>query len=399
MSKLTNTKIKNAKGKDKPYSLGDGLGLSLLINPNGSKYWRFRFQFDGKAKMMSLGTYPDVSLAQVREKLREARTMVSKGLNPIDKNSEPKSGSRAFKEVAKAFLHQFNKGVSSHHYKRSESLLRLYATPMLGDFNMDDINHKDVRRVIVTVADAGKKESAKKLYGVLNQLFTYAVNHDECDVNVCKLIDTNKMFISHNKRKFPTITDPRQVKMLLDNIERFKGNHYSTKYGLLFMAYTSLRSKNVRHARWEQIDLENQTMTIAKEEMKISKSMLHLSEDFVLPLSTQTVELLNEVKKISGHGKYIFPSVRGDRPMSENAMLTYIRNLGYTKEQFTPHGFRSMFATIANDKSEFNRDIIDAQLAHKVGSSVSQSYNRTDYLEKRRELVQWWADWLKSISS
>lgn len=307
-------------------------------------------------------------------------------------------GSTLFKEVVKGFLKHFVQEVSSHHYKRSESLLRLYATPVLGNKPIDDITHKDAKKMIVAVADAGKKESAKKLYGVLAQLFSYAVDREVCEVNVMKLIEFQKgFFTSTSKRKFPTITEPTQIKILLESIKKFEKGHYSTKQGLLLMAYTSLRSNNVRHARWDQIDFENQTMIISKEEMKIEKKDLHKAEDFRLPLSTQTIELLNRVNKISGHGKYIFPSIRGDRPMSENAMLTFIRSLGYTKEQFTPHGFRAMFSTIANDISNFDRDLIDAQLAHKVGNTVSQSYNRTDYFQRRVPLSQWWADWLDSL--
>ena len=403
MSKLNNTQIKNAKSKDKPYSLGDGLGLSLLINPNGSKWWRYRFQFDSKAKMMSLGTYPDVSLANVRKRLLEARELVAGGINPIEQQGADSptvdaGGSVVFKDISDAWLESIESEVSIHHYKRSESLLRLYALPVLQNQPIDTITHKDVRALIVALKDADRKESAKKLYGVLKQVFADAEERDHCEVNVCNLIDIRSIIKKTAKRKFPTITEEAEVRALLANIKDFKGSHYSTKNALLFMALTSLRSNNVRHARWEQIDFESRTMTIAKEEMKIAKKDLSDAIDFRLPLATQTIELLDKIKKLTGHGTYIFPSIRADRPMSENAMLAYIRNLGYTKEQFVPHGFRAMFATIANDKKNgFDRDLIDAQLAHKVGGSVSQSYNRTDYLERRIPLAQWWADWLNII--
>ena len=163
------------------------------------------------------------------------------------------------------------------------------------------------------------------------------------------------------------------------------------------MALTSLRRSNVLNARWEQIDFKTSTMTIAKEEMKLKKKELQKANDFVLPLATQTIELLEKIKEVSGEGIYIFPSMRADRPMSKNTMLELVRYLGYEKEQFTPHGFRAMFATMANEQSDFERDLVDAQLAHKVGDRTSQAYNRTDYLERRRDLVQWWADWLDAL--
>jgi len=402
MSKLNNTQIKNAKSKNKPYSLSDGLGLSLLINPNGSKWWRFRFQFDGKAKMMSLGTYPDVSLSHARAKLMGYRQLVAQGINPIEQQGKEKkeNDSVAFEELSKGYLSSIKENVSSYHYKRTESLLRLYSVPKLGNHPIKEVTHQMVQEIIVAISDAGKKESAQKCSSMLNQLFAYAKMRGIVEVNVCKLVETQGLFSSASKRHFPTITEPAQVKALLFNIKEFEGAHSSTKEGLLFMAYTSLRSTNIRHAKWDQIDFENRTMTIAKEEMKIEKRKLHQSEDFVLPLATHTMDLLDEAKRFSGHGKYIFPSIRGDRPMSENAMLVFIRTLGYTKDQFTPHGFRAMFATISNEENNgFDRDLIDAQLAHKVGGSVSQAYNRTDYFNRRIALAQWWADWLDLLSS
>ena len=402
MSKLNNTQIKAAKPKNKPYSLTDGLGLSLLLNPNGSKWWRYRFQFDRKAKMMSLGTYPDVGLADVRRRLAYARELVAQGINPIEvkkQQSIDEVGSILFKDVATSFLRSIENNVSIHHYKRTESLLRLYAIPVLKNHSIDTITYKDIQRILIALADAEKFESAKKLHGVLNQLFDQAVLKEYCETNVCKVVPIKKITENKIKRNFSTITEPPQVKALISNIKDFKGSHYSTKNALLFMARTSLRSVNVRHARWEQIDFDNNTMTIKKEEMKIEKKKLHLAEDFKLPLATQTLALLNEVKKISGHGTYIFPSIRGDKPMSENAMLAYIRSLGYTKDQFTPHGFRAMFATIANSEDNgFDRDLIDAQLAHKVGNSVSQTYNRGDYFNRRIPLAQWWSDWLDIVA-
>lgn len=409
MSKLTNTQIKNARGKEKPYSLGDGLGLSVLINSNGSKWWRYRFQFNGKAKMMSLGTYPDVSLAQARERLMEARRMVADGVNPVEVKQNHQHGDEqeehivTFKEVGDLYLTHLDDQVainelSEAHYIRSERLLRLYATPALGDMAINEITFRDLRDVIVALNGVGKKETAIKMHSLFGKLFAHAINHNYCEVNPARLLEMKEIMGDHEPTHFSTITEPAEVKRLLDNIRSVENGHWSTKYGLLLMAYTSLRSANVRKAQWSYIDFEKKLMTIPKKEMKIKKVKLNNAEDFRLPLADQTIALLQEVQKLSGHGKYIFPSIRGDRPMSENAMLVLIRSLDYTKDEFTPHGFRAMFATVANDESnDFDRDLIDAQLAHKVGDRTSQSYNRGDYLNRRIELSQWWADWLDSL--
>jgi len=404
MSKLTNTQIKNTKPKEKPYVLSDGLGLSLLVNPNGSKWWRYRFQYNRKAKMMSLGTYPDVSLANARKALSTARELVAQGIDPIEVKKEHRKDAvdmeekTTLKTESVLWLDHIVQEVSTHHYKRSESLLRLYLLPELGTQPMENITHRQLQQVIVNLASSGRKESAKKLYGVIKKLWSYATVRNHIEMNVAKMIELEDTVDNTAKRKFPTITEPMQVKQLISNIKNFEDAHWSTKYALQFMALTSLRSSNIRNTRWEQIDLDNKLMTISKNEMKIDYRKRNEAEDFRLPLSTQAVTLLREAKRYSGKGKYVFPSIRGDRAMSENAMLVFIRSLGYTKEQFTPHGFRAMFATIANDEDNgFDRDLIDAQLAHKVGSEVSRTYNRGDYLERRKNLVQWWADWLDII--
>ncbi len=399
MSKLNNTQIKNAKGRDKPYSLTDGLGLSLLINPNGAKWWRFRYRFEDKAKMMSLGTYPDTGLAAVRKKLAAAREKVAAGVNPVaQKKSTTHNNTNTFRIVAAKYLAYRKDSISIHHYKRSESLLRLYAFPFIGDMPITDIIEEDVKKPLIVLDDDNKKESATKLYGVLKQVFTYAKGRSFCKVNICSQFELNEIVKDHVKKHFATITKEEDIKKLMNNIDGYQGS-IAVKCALQFMAFTALRSANVRHARWEQVDFEAKTMTIAKEEMKIEKKRLEEAKDFILPLSQQAVAVLKEVRAYSGQGKYIFPSNRGDRPLSENAMLAAIRNLGYEKGEFTPHGFRSMFSTIANEKGDFYLELIDSQLSHVVGNTVSGSYNRTNYFEKRISLVQWWGDWLDEVQN
>ena len=397
MSKLTNTQIKNAKAKDKAYSLSDGLGLSLLVNPNKSKWWRFRFQFEGKAKMMSLGTYPTVSLSEARKRLNEKRTILTEGNNPIKDKGEPIADCDTFGSVSVLWLNDIKGKVSDKHQNRCDGLLRLYALPALKDRPIEQIDHREIRAIVFPLADEGKHASAKILHGVLKKMFSYAVNRNYCETNPCNLIEGADILQDAVVRNLPTMTEPAQIKKLLSLISSSLA-FSSNKNALLFMALTSLRSSNVLNARWEQIDFEARTMTISKHEMKLKKKELPKARDFVLPLATQTIELLENIK-IHNEGVYIFPARSGDKPMSRSTMWEMIRYLGYA-EQFTPHGFRAMMATIANESDNgFERDLIDAQLAHKVGGSVSQAYNRTNYLERRVALVQWWANWLENTKN
>ena len=316
--------------------------------------------------------------------MREARELVAKGVDPSAERKEAvkkQSLSVTFKEVSDAYLKSRVGNVSHHHYERSESLLRLYAVTAFGRTPIDDISHKDIKPLIVNLSEKGKKASAKKLFGVLKQVFDYAEMKDHVEVNVCNLLNPTTLIKDYVPKSHATITKAEDIKLLMKNIKNYEG-HYTTKMALEFMAYTALRSYNVRAAKWKYI--KDGVMTIPKEEMKIAKDKLENAVDFKLPLSKQSLALLEEMRPISGHGTYIFPSIRGDRPMSENALLAMVRNLGYTKDQFTPHGFRSMFSTISNEEGEFNLEIIDAQLAHKVGNAVSSTYNKASYIEKRK---------------
>ena len=400
---LKDTQIKALKPKEKSYTVADGNGLSIVVNPNKSKKWRYRYRINGKAKTFSIGSYPEVSLANAREKLHEARSMVANGIDPAKVRKEEKvakavdsANKITFKEVKNAYLESIEDNVSIHHYERSESLLRLYAESVLNNVQIEDITHKDIKSIIMALVDMDKKPSAKKLFGVLKQVFDYAEARDQVEVNVCNLISTSSLIKNYHPKKQSTMTKNKDIKLLMESIENYTG-HYANKKALQFMAFTSLRSANIRYARWNQMDLNNKIMTIPKAEMKIERKRLEEAEDFILPLSTQAIKLLESMIPLTGHGTYVFPSTLGDRPLSENALLVAIRRLGYTKEEFTPHGFRAMFATVANREGSFNLEIIDAQLAHTVGNKVSQAYNRTDYFDKRKELVQWWADWLESL--
>lgn len=385
---LKDTQIKSLKPREKTYLVADGNSLYVVVNPNGSKKWRFRYRFDGKAKTLSLGSYPEIKAAEARERLRSARELVANGIDPSKRRrEEKKEGTQTFEEVSAAYLNSREGNVSTHHYKRSESLLRLYAIPRFKHTPIEEITHKDIKALIVGLSETGKKASAKKLFSVLKQVFDYAEMKDYVEVNVCGLLNPRNMIVDYTAKKHSTITDAGEIKVLMENIRNYTG-HFATKKAMEFMAHTSLRSYNVRAAKWEYV--KDGVMIIPGREMKGG-------EEFRLPLSTQVLELINEMRPLTGHGRYIFPSLRGDRPMSENALLSMVRGMGYSKEQFTPHGFRAMFSTIANEAGDFSLEVIDAQLSHKVGNVVSQAYNRGDYFEKRKRLAQWWSDWLVSL--
>ncbi len=398
---LKDTQIKALKPKDKTYLVADGDSLYVVVNTNGSKKWRYRYRINGKAKTLSLGSYPEIKPAAARERLREAREQVALGVDPSSIKKEEKvqqklhDNRKAFKDVSAAYLKSIEGVVSSHHHERSESLIRLYANPVLGERAIADITHKDVKQLIVNLSEVmNKKASAKKLFGVLKLVFAYAERFDDVEMNVVKLLTLGDLVTGHVVKKQATITKPKEIKLLMKNIHNYEG-HFNTIKAMEFMLHTALRSANIRQLKWKYI--KGDIITIPKEEMKIAWDKVSEATDFKLPLSTQAKAILKEMKPVSGHGTYVFPSLRGDRPMSENALLAMVRGMGYSKDQFTPHGARAMFSTVANEVGEFNTELIDVQLAHKVGGTVSQAYNRAEYIDKRRKLSQWWSDWLEAL--
>ncbi len=407
--KLTNTQIKAAKPKDKAYTLTDGQGLSLLINTNGSKWWRFRYRFDSKQKMLSLGTYPEVSLATARKKLIKAREQVAAGTNPSDKRKEKKEAlvqeaaqdryktEHSFEVLARSIMDKRleQKEISYPHHKRTITALENDAFPIIGKKQAKDITPEDIEKIIAGVVDRGAKESARKLFYMLGKIFK-KIKRDSRKMNLGAIdIPTEYLTIEDlgcpksNDNHYPCITDKKGLKGLLGAINGYTGS-YSTKMAMRLLPHIFLRSLNIRHLEWDEIDFDDKFIRIQGSKMK-TKS------DFIIPMSRQVIELLKEVEPFTGQGRYVFPSLRDQRrPMSDNTMIAALRRMGITKEEFVPHSWRSVFATIANEQGQ-SFEAIEASLAHTIGSTVSRSYNRAIYLEQRKELYQWWSDWLDEV--
>ena len=248
----------------------------------------------------------------------------------------------------------------------------------------------DIIQILQNMLKREVINSAHKVYQSISKTFKWSVANGLAKRNPCADIEASEIIGKSQEQHYPTIIDDAGIKNLLISIKEYKGET-STKYSLLMLAYTFVRSSNVRLALWEEIDFKNKQWVIPAKKMKTR-------DEFIVPLSDTVVKILQEARQHAGDSLYLFPSTKSKTtPLSDGALLGAVRRMGYNKEEFTPHGFRAMFSTIAHEKSGFAYDVIETQLAHSVGNSVSQAYNRAKYLDERVKLMQWWSDYLDGV--
>lgn len=406
---LSDKQIRAATPKERDYKLTDGEGLFLLVTKNGGKRWRFKYRFDGKEKMYAIGTYPEISLAKARTIKNELRAKVADGISPADekrkekqaKNTVQKKRIFTFEKLATELLEEWLSlgTIGEAHYKRTRLYLVNDAFPIIGDKPISEITPNHIKTVVNRVNSRGRNESARKLFYALSKMFKVFVTRNNPDdtkhdygieASPCASIDITDLIGKPKQKHYPTITDKDGIIALLGAIDGYTGD-FTTKQALRLMPYVALRPANIRMAEWSEIDTEAKLWKIPADKMKTK-------HDFTVPLTDSAIAIIEETRQLTGDGRYLFPSYRDKkRPMSDNTLLGAIRRLGYTKDEFVPHGFRAMFATVVNEQTSFKHEIIESCLAHSVGSAVSQAYNRADYLEQRRELMQWWSDYLDGL--
>ena len=395
---LTATQINQAKPKAKDYKLSDGGGLYLLITKAGGKHWKLKYKFDGKEKKLSLGAYPDITLLKARELREENKQLVANGSNPNELKKEKRElqkqevikSSNTFEKIALERLGKIREDISEPHYKRMYRGFINDTFPYIGSKSLDEIEASDIIIILQVMMSRGVRNSAQKVFQAINKTFKWSVANGLAKRNPCADIEVSEIIGKSQEVHYPTITDNQGIKNLLLSINEYKGET-STKYSLLMLSYTFVRPSNIRLALWSEIDFQSKQWVIPAKKMKTK-------DEFIVPLSDTLMELFQEVKQYSGNSPYLFPSTKSkSTPLSDGALLGAIRRMGYAKEEFTPHGFRAMFSTIAHEKSNFKYDVIETQLAHSIGNSVSQAYNRAKYLDERVELMKWWSDYLDEV--
>ena len=396
---LTDTKIKTSKPKEKDYKLSDGQGLFLLVKTNGTKLWRFDFIFINKRQTMSFGIYPEVGLKEARDRREKARENIKDGINPIESKSSNFEINTTFKFISDKWLDLQKDDWSETNYKKIKGNLEKNAYPFLGNRNIKDISRKDILNLIERMEQRNATEYASRLLSNIQRIYKYAVTNEYVEHNIIADIDKQNSLKKRKTENHPALTKQEDIKQLLKDINNygidFMGD-ISTIFALKLAPYLALRPYNLRSLEWDEINFEKELIEISKEKMKMDK-------DFVLPLSKQALQILKEIEKFKSGSKYLFYSSSSQiRCISENTINHALHKMGY-KNKHTGHGFRAMFSTIAHEhisEHGFHSDIIESCLSHSEKNAIKAAYNRESkfkYLEEKRKLMQWWADWLDKV--
>ena len=393
---LTDQACKKAKPAAKPYKLTDDKGLCLLVNTAG-KYWRMNYRFGGKQKTLALGVYPDVSLARAREKRDDARKQIADGIDPGElrkatKTQKAECAANSFEAIARQWYAKAYANKADSTREKTMTRLQQDVFPVIGAMPVSAIEPAHIRTVIERIEQRGALDIAKRVFNYIGRTLRYADSRGLVARDVSASIDLRLILTKRETAHHAALTDPLAVGGLMRAIGGFTGS-YITVCALQLSALSFTRPGELRHAEWTEIDLDGAAWNIPGSKMK-------MRADHIVPLSTQAIEILRELKAVTGNGVYVFPSVRsGSRPMSENTINAALRRMGYTKEEMTAHGFRAMARTILDEVLNFRPDFIEHQLAHAVKDPNGRAYNRTAHLPERRKMMQAWADYLDKLKA
>lgn len=419
---LTDTEIKKAKPDEKDYKLFDGGGLFLLIKPTGGKLWRLKYLFEGKEKLISLGTYPETSLSEARSKRDEYKREIAKGIDPSAerKESKAKIEEKAIEEkaavegqfhrVAYEWLNSLNNDESTHNKRVSSFEKDIF--PYLCTYNerhviisskhIKDITHPELLKILKT-KEKMAPEVAIRRFRDCNRLWRYAINHGYTEINITDKISSDA-FAPRKEKHFAKITDEKILGELLRGIEGYKGEGGMIVRNILrFVSIMPLRADNLCKLRWSQVDFEKSVITIPRSEMKVKD---HNLPDFVLPLPVQAINILKEIREITGWGQWVFHGVRNNLThANKESGNKALRSLGFIDEvngrKQTLHSFRGTFRSLSETHAQYHGvsfEVRERVLDHHEENKVVRAYtHKADYTEQMRELMQWWADFLDRL--
>ncbi|MEQ1975870.1 integrase arm-type DNA-binding domain-containing protein [Xenorhabdus sp. SGI240] len=390
--KLTDLAIKRAKPKEKTYTLADGNGLSLLVDTNGSKGWRYRYQFAGKTKMISLGVYPVVTLTEARTKRDEARKLVANGLNPSEVRKTEKIS------VANQIANTFENITLEWYEKRKDRWSASYAIEMMETFEKDvfpyignrpitEIKPMELMAVLSRLNDRGATEKLQKVRQRCGEVWRYAVATGRAEYNPAP--DLVSAFVAHKKEHYPFL-NADEIHEFYKALNAYTGS-FIVKMGMRLQMIIGVRPGELRKAEWLEIDFDKAQWEIPAEKMKMRRP-------HIIPLSRQAIDILEQIKPITGQGKYVFQGrINQAQPMSAMTVNVLIKRIGYAGRA-TGHGFRHTMSTILHEQN-YNSAWIETQLAHVDKNSIRGTYNHAQYIDGRREMLQWYADYMEALEN
>lgn len=390
---LTDVAIRKAKAAEKPIKLYDERGLYLEVSPGGGKWWRLKYRIDGKEKRLSLGVYPDVGLKEARDRRDAARKLLADGVDPSENRKAQKAvkanrAANSFEILAREWYAKFSSTWADLHRDRVLRRLERDVFPWIGPRPVAEVTAIELLSVIRRVEGRGALDTAHRVLSTCGQVFRYAVataraKHDPSG-------DLRGALPPAETNHFAATTDPNRVAEILRAMDGYEGT-FIVKCALRLAPLVFVRPGELRKAEWVDMDLE-----AAEWRYFVTKTKTY----HIVPLSTQAVEILRELKPLTESGRYVFPSARSiTRPMSENAVLAAMRRMGIGKEEMTGHGFRAVARTILDEVLGVRPDFIEHQLAHAVRDPNGRAYNRTAHLAERRKMMQQWADYLDKLKT
>ncbi len=390
INKLTHAALRSAKPTQKPYKLSDGGGLYLLVNPNGASWWRFKYQFENREKLLSLGVYPRVTLQQARTLRDEARKTLASGVDPSAKRQAEKSSTaNTFEAVAREWLALQEKKLAPATYAKAVWTLETLVCPYIGGRPIAKLGATDVLKVLKRIEGRGIHETAHRTRQRCSQVFRYAVQTERAAHDVTA--DLRGALAPVVSEHHAAITEPARIGELLRAIDGYTG-HTGTAYALKLAPLLFVRPGELRHAEWTEFELDGY-----EPQWRIPAEKMKMREQHLVPLSKQAIALLRELQPATGRGPYVFPSLRSrSRPMSNNTVNAALRRLGYTSEEMTGQGFRSLASTCLNEQG-YHPDLIELQLAHAERNKVRAAYNKAQRLPERRKMMQSWSDYLDHL--
>jgi integrase len=386
---LTDTRIKTAKPQAKLYKLTDERGLHLSVYPNASKLWQMRYRTEGKERTASLGRYPEVSLAEAREKRDQMRKLIAKGVDPVQSQKAAKEAKKlaqtnSFEAVARTWFEGWKDARSPRHAEYVIRRLEADVFPVIGSRPVSEIQAPELVKMMKAIQRRGALDIAKRCYQMTGQVFRYAIAHGIAERNPAGDIKPSDILPSRRQTNYARV-EAKELPSLLRAIEAYQGTPV-TRLAMKLMTLTFVRTSELIGARWAEFDLQAGQWRIPAERMK-------MRIEHIVPLSLQVIQILQILHGITGHSELLFPGERDHgKPMSNNTILKAIERMGY-KGRMTGHGFRGLASTVLHEQG-FDHAHIDLQLAHQERNAVSAAYNHATYLKQRTKMIQWWGDYL-----
>ena len=388
--KLTVAAVKSAVARAAPYKLADGGGLYLLVNPKGSKYWRYKYRYGGIEKVLAFGVFPEVGLQEARKRHQEARAQLREGSDPsqirrVQKAAAVREGLDSFEAIAREWqaIHMQAKAVS--YQERVEGVLQRFLLPYLGFYPVSQLTAPEVLAVLRRIEERSI-DTRHRASSILGMIMRYAIATGRAERDPTPSL--RGVLKTKRQQHYAAVTDPEDLGHLLKAIDQYPGTAV-VSVALKLTPLLFVRPGELRHMEWSEIDLAEARWDIPSEKMKGGQS-------HIVPLARQATELLNELYPLTGRGRFVFPSARGrSRPMSENAVRVALQSL--ERGKLTAHGFRATARTLLDEVLRERIDLIEHQLAHAVRDPLGRAYNRTAHLEERTAMMQRWADYLDEL--